>query len=197
MTIYHNTCQRPKTHSGVAEKGLGMENVKETGASAPSKLDASGQNPKLEPGSRNRGAVMTALHFVAATHAWKKQASILKKRASFPLLRQILKNHHATGRVVLPVEDIADVYLAKTVIGHRIILAVSVVGVAWALHLLVKGMAVAIRFDTPWNTWLICSLPMLLFTGVNAAMSWRVQKQFGYEIARREANRSQLGDSHG
>jgi hypothetical protein len=172
-----------------------MENVKETGASTPSNLDG-GQSQKSEPALRKRGLVMTTMHFVVATHVWKKQGSILRKRASFPLLRHVIKNFRASGRVLLPVEEIADEYLAKTILGHRIILTVSVLGIAWAFHLFVKGLAVAVRFDTPMNIWLICSLPMLLFTCANAAMSWKVHKQFSAEMARRDNARFVKGENH-
>lgn len=172
-----------------------MENVKETDASTPSNL-VGDQSAQPAPAARKRGLVMSTMHFVAATHVWKKQGGILRKRASFPLLRHVIKNFRASGRVLLPVEEIADEYLAKTILGHRVILAVSSLGIAWAFHLFVKGMAVAVRFDTPMNIWLICSIPMLLFTCTNAAMSWKVQKQFSAEMARRNVARSGRGESH-
>ena len=152
-------------------------------------LDGAGVAQKQPP--KKPSKIIGAAKWVLAVEAWKKQAGILKKRASFPLLRQVVKNSTTANKILIPTEIIDDVYIAKSIVGHRIIMWTTTAVFCYFLTVFAKGLAVAIKFDDPWNTWLLSSIPMVLFTSFRAALSYKVLGAF---VSERNLRLSKLSD---
>lgn len=151
--------------------------------------DGAGAEQKQQP--KKSGKIIGAAKWVLAVNAWKNHAGVLKKRASFPLLRQVVKNSSMANKILIPVDIIDDVYVAKSIVGHRIIMWSTTAVFCYFLTVLAKGLAVAIKFGDPWNTWLLSSIPMLLFTSFRAIYSYKVLVAF---VAERNLRLSKLND---
>lgn len=143
--------------------------------------------PKV-PAPRKAGALMGAFKFLLATKAWSSQFSILKKRGSLPLLRQALNNNLVGSRVIIPTDVIADHLIAKSIIGHRIIIACSLVPIFYGLIMLPRGLAIAIKVGEWLNGPLCLAIPVLLYGGMRAAVSMKVLANLSAEVSRRSGS---------
>lgn len=123
-----------------------------------------------------------SIKFLLATKTWSKQAAILRKRGSFPLLRDVLKNHVTSNRVVIPTNIISDHLIAKSIIGHRVILAATSLTFVYALMLFSRGLAVGVKMDAWLNGSLVLSLPLIVYSGTKILMSWKVLRVFHAEL---------------
>ncbi|NWD57209.1 hypothetical protein HX878_20995 [Pseudomonas veronii] len=144
-----------------------------------------------KPPPKKKSKVVAVAKFVIATEAWKKHARMLKYRASFPLLREVVKNGTRANKVLIPTEVIDDVYIAKSIIGHRMIMWSSVASLCYFLTIFSKGLAVAIKFHSPLNMWLLSSVPLIIFVSFRIALSYKVLGAFLAERNQR------LSDSEG
>lgn len=134
---------------------------------------------------KQSGWFMTGVKVTFATNAWRKQAAILKRRGSFPLLRQVLKNSATANKVLIPTDAIAYEYLIKSIVGHRLMMAAFATTFLYFLYLFIKGLAVAIKFGAPLNLWLIMSTPMLVYCALRFRLSWKVLTAFLEEKKKR------------
>jgi hypothetical protein len=138
-------------------------------------------HPVQAPAEKKGSAIVGTLKVLLATKTWSKQASILKKRGSFPLLRSVLKNNVTSNRVIIPTAIISDYYIAKSIIGHRIILAASSITFIYGLMLLPRGIAIWVKQDAWLNASLVLSIPLLVYSGMKILMSLKVLKAFNAE----------------
>jgi hypothetical protein len=187
MILYHNETSFPKPHLGDALRELTMANTHET--DEITQPDDAGAEQKQPP--KKSGKIIGAAKWVLAVNAWKRHAGNVKNRASFPLLRQVVKNSSMANKIVIPTEIIDDVYVAKSIVGHRIIMWSSMAVCCYFLTIFAKGLAVAIKFGDPWNTWLLSSIPMILFTSFRALFSYKLLGAF---VPERDMRLSKLND---
>jgi hypothetical protein len=117
----------------------------------------------------------------------KKNASIVRNRASMPLLRQVLKSARS-GYAPTPAADLASDVLSKSVLGHGFILVVAIPALLWTLMNLGRGIALLIqygRFGT--NDYLLVSVPLTLYLGMRILISAKSLSVFRNELSSREA----------
>lgn len=180
MILYHNESSFPKPLSGGDLKELDMAKTHE---SEHEQSEVIREDRKSPPAKKSK--VVAVAKFVIATEAWKKHARMLKYRASFPLLREVVKNGTRANKVLIPTEIIDDLYIAKSIIGHRMILWTSVASLCYFLTIFSKGLAVAIKFQAPLNLWLLSSVPLIIFVSFRIALSRKVLGAFLAERDRR------------
>ncbi|MDZ5605241.1 hypothetical protein SJI00_20930 [Pseudomonas sp. RP23018S] len=142
------------------------------------------------PPPKKSGALMGSVKFVLATKAWSNQASILKKRGSFPLLRTVLNNNVVSNRVIIPTEVISDHLIAKSIIGHRLMVAAVTIPLIYGLVLIPRGVAMGLKIGDWMNSNLFLGVPLLLYSGMRLMMSTKVLKALNEENARRRAGES-------
>ena len=119
---------------------------------------------------------------------WRRQAEHLKRRASFPLLRKISKDGITHNKVIIEAELIHDDYVGKSIVGHRLIMVSAAATFFYSVYLFVKGVTLAVVFDQSWNSWLVVSIPMVVFTAFRFILSYKVHSALNAERARRTAN---------
>jgi len=159
--------------------------MEKTIPAAPQPTAAGEQSEQVQPPKKGSAIVGTA-KWLLATKAWSNQASILKKRGSFPLLREVLKNNVTSNRVIIPTNIISDHYIAKSIIGHRIVLAVTSMTFIYALTLFSRGLAVGVKMNVWFNGSLVMSLPLIVYSGMKVLMSLKVLKAFHAELHERQ-----------
>jgi len=137
------------------------------------------------PPPKKSGAIVGSLKFVLATKAWSNQAAILKKRGSFPLLRTVLKNNVVSNRVIIPTEAISDHLIAKSIIGHRLMVAAVSIPLLYALVLIPRGLAMGLKLGDWLNSNLVLGVPVLMYSGMRLLMSRKVLKALNAEHQRR------------
>lgn len=137
------------------------------------------------PPPRESGRFVKIVKVALATKAWSGQATILRKRASFPLLRTVIKNELTKEKISIPLDVIHEDYLAKSVIGHRGIAAASVLTLLYSLMLISRGLAITIKLGDVANESLLLGIPLAIIAGLRAASSWKLQREFAGELARR------------
>lgn len=147
---------------------------------------AVGAQPAQAKAPKNGSFIGGSLKFLLATKTWSKQASILRKRGSFPLLREVLKNNVTSNRVVIPTNIISDHLIAKSIIGHRVILAATSLTFLYSLMLFSRGLAVGVKMDTWFNGSLVLSIPLIVYSGTKILMSLKVLKAFHAELNERK-----------
>lgn len=159
--------------------------MKKTIPAAPQPLDAGEKSEQASPPKKG-SAIVGSAKWLIATRTWSNQASILKKRGSFPLLREVLKNHVTSNRVIIPTNIINDHYLAKSIIGHRIIVVVSSLTFLYSLTLFSRGLAVGVKMDVWLNGSLVMSLPLIVYSVMKVLMSMKVLRVLHAELDERQ-----------
>lgn len=139
------------------------------------------------PPPKKSGAIMGSVKLVLATKAWSNQASILKKRGSFPLLRTVLKDNVVSNRVIIPTEAISDHLIAKSIIGHRLMVGAVIIPLLYGLVLIPRGVAMGLKLGDWMNSNLFLGVPALLYSGMRLLMSLKVLKALNEENARRRS----------
>ncbi|MDH4602447.1 MULTISPECIES: hypothetical protein [Pseudomonas syringae group] len=147
-----------------------------------------GQPPKRKILGRTRRVA----RFVLAIDAWKRQAQILNGRLRFPLLRRVLSQEIRRRSEHILLSELEQQTLENSKLGHILILVVMVPCFLWALILITRGLAAAIKFDVVFNSWLITGIPFALFTGAKLFMSYLSYKAISNEILLRSAAVDQL-----
>lgn len=122
-----------------------------------------------------------------AVDVWRRQAQHLRRRASFPLLRKISKDGITHNKVIIATELIHDDYVEKSIIGHRFIMASAVAAFVYSFYLLARGITLAVVFGQSWNSWLLVSIPLVVFTAFRFIFSYKVHSAFTAERAMRAA----------
>jgi hypothetical protein len=123
------------------------------------------------PKKRKLDKTRKAFRFVLAVDAWKRQAGHLKHRASFPLLRQVLRTELKQARTTIALSTIPDDVLQRSLLSHLFILLFAVPASLWAAYMTTKGLAAGIRFDFWFNGWLLQGLPVFIFCVMKALTS--------------------------
>ncbi len=125
------------------------------------------------------------IRFLLGMEAWKRQGRILKHRASFPLLRQVLRTERKQSEKVVQLEKINTEVLQRSLLSHLFILAFTVPGTLWAAYTMTKGLAAGIRFDTWFNAWLVQGVPLLVLCAMKTLTSNHSRKLIHSELAKR------------
>ncbi|WP_339410207.1 hypothetical protein [Pseudomonas sp. EA_35y_Pfl2_R5] len=144
--------------------------------------------PRKEAENTTAKASTTAsvVGFFTGYSSMQRQAAILRNRLSFPLLRQVLAGELESQKSLVMLDQLSTQQLARSCIGHMLILLVTVPSGIWALLTLTLGVAAAVRFGVYLNTWLMTGIPLTIFTTVTAAKSFKAYRLFRAElIARR------------
>lgn len=139
-------------------------------------------------------AIRKSAGFISAATGYKsikKNISILKFRASFPLLRRMIKNELKTSKSkpeIVDALEISDIDRDRSYFWHTIIIAVTAPALIWSIFILTKALAIGTRFDvwTPMlNQGLYTSVPMIIFTASKLYISWHSRKAFkSFELAK-------------
>lgn len=126
------------------------------------------------------GAIYTASGIKYA----KKNIDILKNRASFPLLRKVVKDELKTSKgtpKLIDKKDISDEDIDRSYFWHTIIIAITGPALIWSIFILTKSLAIGIKFGV-WsislNQGLYTSIPMIIFTASKLYISWHSRKAF-------------------
>lgn len=114
----------------------------------------------------------------------KKNISDIKHRASFPLLRKVLRkelDHRKSKPVIVDAMELSDTEIDRSYFWHTIIVAITIPALIWSLFILTKALGIGIKFDV-WapglNPGLYTSIPMVIFTASKLAVSWHSRKAF-------------------
>jgi hypothetical protein len=147
------------------------------------------EDPSAQPPSVKRaGWFVRTFKFVAAVEAWKRQFGILRNRGSFPLLREVANNRVTSTRVLIPTAEIADEFIDKSLWGHKLIFFTSLLAFLYSGYRFVIGLALALKFNMPFNLWLWLSISIMIFTGFQMLLSYRVHSAMKEEKMEREFN---------
>lgn len=126
-----------------------------------------------------------AFTFVLALNSWKRQAGILKHRASFPLLRQVMRTELTQARKNIELATIPTETLQRSLLSHCFILFFAVPATIWAAYMTTKGLAAGIRFDVWFNGWLLQGIPVFVFCAMKALTSNHSRQIINRELASR------------
>lgn len=146
----------------------------------------SGQSEKKKIGRTRK-----TLRFLFAVDAWKRQAGHLKHRASFPLLRQVLRTELKQARTNIALASITDDVLQSSLLSHLFILVFTVPATLWAAYMTTKGFAAGIRFDFWFNGWLLQGVPVFIFCAMKALTSNHSRIIIQRELATRSTQAAQ------
>src|SRR5690554_4552765 len=116
---------------------------------------------------------------------WKRQASLLAKRASFPLLRSVIKSQIALNKTIIPHDIVPDQYLVKTLQGHRYLMVFMALVLAWGGLTTVKGLAAGILHGLWLNNWIIGGIPIVILACARLVTSHRVVTGVKKELLKR------------
>lgn len=154
----------------------------------------------LSPGTPERPArIKQAARFVLATDAWSREVRHLANRLRFPLARKVIGDELRRNQAAVMLVDIPDEVLGKTHLGHVLLMIAMGFAFIWSLILMTKGLTAAFKFGIFFNTWLISSIPLLLFSALRFRLSWITCKLVSEEACRRELSNSKSGaaNAHG
>ncbi|MBA1280239.1 hypothetical protein [Stutzerimonas stutzeri] len=140
----------------------------------------SATNPKEKQAFKPLGVVL-------GVEAWKRQGRILKHRASFPLLRQVLRSEIKQAKNRIQLNEISSDVLQRSLLAHIFILTFTVPATIWAAYSMTKGLAAGIRFDVWFNGWLLQGVPVFIFCAMKALTSNHSRKLIRNELAQRAA----------
>ena len=127
------------------------------------------------------------VRWVLAVDAWKRQFGHLKHRASFPLLRQVVRGEIRQARAIIALEAIPTEVLERSLLSHFFILIFAVPAALWAAYMTTKGLAAGIRFDMWFNGWLLQGVPVLIFCAMKVLTSNQSRQLIQRELAMRAA----------
>lgn len=130
------------------------------------------------------------VRFILGVEAWKRQGQILKHRASFPLLRQVLRSEREQSESVVPLRKISTKVLQRSLLSHLFILAFTVPAALWAAYTMTKGLAAGIRFDTWFNAWLLQGIPLFIFCAMKSLTSNHSRGLIQAELASRDLSQT-------
>lgn len=133
------------------------------------------------------GAIQKVGNFIVAVSGFKsikKNAAIIKHRASFPLLRRVLSNELKTTKnapKIVAATDISEEDIDRSLFWHTIIVAITGPALIWSVFILTKALAIGFKFGvwTPTlNQGLYTSIPMIVFTASKLYVSWHSRLAF-------------------
>lgn len=150
-------------------------------ASSSAIPDESASTPKQRRFDKTR----KVLSIVLATEAWKRQAGHLKHRASFPLLRQVMRTELQQARKNIALATIPTEILQRSLLSHCFILVFAVPAAIWAAYMATKGLAAGLRFDVWFNGWLLQGIPVFVFCTMKALTSNHSRQLINRELASR------------
>lgn len=142
------------------------------------------QNEQSRSGAEAIKKTIGFISVVSGYRSIKNNISILKHRASFPLLRRVLKNELKTSKnkpELIEAQEISQADRDRSLFWHTIIIAITVPALIWTILILTKALAIGIKFDvwTPsLNQGLYTSVPMIIFIVSKLYVSWHSRKAF-------------------
>lgn len=123
--------------------------------------------------------------WVLAIDAWQRQIGHLKHRASFPLLRRVIRAEKQQSSNLIQLAEIPTSVLERSLLSHCLILLFVVPAFLWAAYTTIKGFSAGIRFDLWFNAWLLQGIPLLVFCGMKVLTSNKSRKLILAELAAR------------
>lgn len=123
---------------------------------------------------------------ILAIDAWQRQFGHLKHRASFPLLRQMLRREKQEAETYYDLASIDTTILQRSLLSHCMILLFTVPACLWASYSTTKGLAAGIRFDAWFNGWLLQGAPVFIFCLMKALTSNHSRALIQRELAKRQ-----------
>jgi hypothetical protein len=126
--------------------------------------------------------------WVLAVDAWQRQIDTLKRRASFTLLRRVIRAEKNQSNKIIQLADIPTSDLERSLLSHCLILLFVVPASIWAAYTTIKGFSAGIRFDLWFNAWLLQGTPMLVFSVVKMLTSNKSRTLIQRELTLRANN---------
>lgn len=123
--------------------------------------------------------------WMLAVDAWQRQIGHLKHRASFPLMRRVIRMERQQASNLILLADIPTSVLERSLLSHCLILLFVIPALLWASYTTIKGFSAAIRFDLWFNAWLLQGVPLLVFCGMKVLTSNKSRKLILAELALR------------
>jgi len=145
------------------------------------------KGPK-KPGFISR---VTAFHYAA------RQAKNLKRRASFPLLRQLLRDEATAQKTLVPYSDVRSELLQRTALGHQYLAIFFGFIALWAALMVIRGIYYLVASGDWLNNWLIMGMPLLVLGGVRCFISLKVQSGCLAELHARNGEAPESTQSRG
>jgi hypothetical protein len=170
--------------------------VGEDGLDRPSVVQNQTPSGSHDPESRSGkpGLIRKAGAFVYSASGFRyaaRNAAFVKKRATFPLLRQISKDEIALQKTIVNTQAIRSELLTKTKNGQTILVAFFSVLLLWSILLMTKGIIVYMKYGDPLNAPLIASLPLIVLSSMRILIGLKVIRNCKHEILLRQSKRSQ------
>lgn len=106
-------------------------------------------------------------------------------RASFPLLRQVIKRERSLSEQRIQLSEIPSDILQRSLLAHLFILVFTVPATFWAAYIMTKGLSAGIRFDVWFNGWLLQGVPVFIFCTMKSLTSNHSRKLIRNELALR------------
>lgn len=128
------------------------------------------------------------VRFLSAVDHWKRRGGDLKHRASFPLLRKVLRDEWQASRQFPALAQFTSDELERSIFLHRLLIVLMVPVALWALICTVKGVTVLVRFDY-WHVWLLFGVPLLVYSCARIFLSWKSFKAQSAFLAAPSAER--------
>lgn len=128
------------------------------------------------------------VRFLSAVDHWKRRGGDLKHRASFPLLRKVLRAEWQASRQFPALDQYTREEVKRSVFFHRFLIVLMLPVTLWALICTVKGLTVLVRFDY-WHVWLLFGVPLLVYSCARIFLSCKsIRAQTAY-LAELDAER--------
>ncbi len=134
------------------------------------------------------------IRFILAVDAWKKSASILANRASFPLLRRVITQERDASFGICPFSNVDSKTLIQSAKAHLFLLVAMTPLSLWSILVTTKGLAALIKFGS-FTTWLFMGAPLVVMTGIKIYISYVSRRSILAELQKREITEAQKNAS--
>lgn len=140
----------------------------------------------VKPAKPFLGRTRKALRWASGYDNYKKRAAFLKERASFPILRAVIRKEREANRQTFDLSTIPDNIVAKSILSHTLMLVIAIPALLWSLLTLTKGLALAFRYDMIFNNYLLFSVPLVITLGCRAHISLHARGLLKDEFNKRQ-----------
>jgi|TARA_Y100001934_G_scaffold283650_2_gene405214 hypothetical protein len=115
--------------------------------------------------------VGSAIYTITGFRYAGRNFTILRKRASFPLLRRVIKDDIAVNKAIIETSHIRTELLEKTVIGQTFLLIFFGILFVWSILLLTKGLILLLKYGVFFDSPLIAAIPLVTLSLIRVAIS--------------------------
>jgi|TARA_Y100001973_G_scaffold62884_1_gene92184 hypothetical protein len=131
--------------------------------------------------------VASAINTITGLRYMGRNIVHVKKRASFPLLRQILKDEAAVQRSNVETTQIRSELLNKTLYSQYFLVIFFGAILLWSCLLLTKGALLAVKYGVFYESPLIASIPLIAISSVRVIVGCKVIKRVNKELNERQS----------